>query len=38
MDILCQTRRYVPLIVGLLGEHTDAVWRKIDWHTDWLFS
>jgi len=22
---------------GLLGEHTDAVWHKIDWHADLLF-
>ncbi|SPF33840.1 hypothetical protein SBF1_1260009 [Candidatus Desulfosporosinus infrequens] len=38
MDILRQTRRYVYLIVGLLGKYTDAVLHKIDWHTDWLFS
>ena len=37
MDILRQTRRYVPLIAGLLGEHADAVWRKIDWHNGLLF-
>ena len=38
MDILSQTRRYVPLIAGLLGEHTDEVWREIDWHNGLLFT
>jgi len=29
MDILRQTRRYVYLIAGLLGEHADVVCQPI---------